>query len=113
MFKSTIWLLFIFAAFDSLAGNEWYWGKGTSIKTSGADGSFEVELDNQKIKDFCKWNRVYFKVSDMGAERTKAALSLALTAFTANKEWGVVVNLPSVEDVCKASSSASQGAGIK
>jgi hypothetical protein len=56
---------------------------------------------------------VYFKVSDMGAERAKAALSMVLTAFAANKDWGVVIDLPMAEDICSASSTASQGAGIR
>lgn len=100
-------------SFSVFAGNAWYWGKVTSIQTLTADGSFHIYIENQSIKDFCQYNRVDFMVADMGVERTKAALSMALAAFSSSKEWGVVVHLPTSEAVCRASATASQGAGIR
>jgi len=94
-------------------GNAWYWGKITKLITTGPDGSFEVTLENDGVKTYCLHDKVFFKVSEMGAERTKAALSMALTAFTADKDWGVVIDLPTVEQECLASATASQGAGIR
>ncbi len=50
----------------------------------------------------------------MGVERTKAALSLAMTALVSGKQFGVVVDLPPTPGaVCSASSTSTQGAGIK
>ncbi len=113
VFKFVAALILIFVISNSYAGNAWYWGGITSIRTSGADGSFEVDMNNSDVKSFCKWDRVYFRVADMGAERTKVALSMALTAFTASKNWGVVIDLSSTEEICYASPTASQGSGIK
>lgn len=96
------------------AGNAWYYGKVTSLQTFTEDGSFLVYLDNSEISANCNSSRVRFTVSNMGAERTKSALSMALTAFTTGKEFGVVVDLDvSVDSVCYVSNTASQGAGIK
>lgn len=114
MMKSIIVCLLVLTTAEAVAGNAWYWGQISSIRTTGADGSFELNLENDNIKRGCKWDRVYFRVEDMGVERTKAALSLALTAFTSEKEWGVVIDIPrNTEGVCDASSTASQGAGIR
>lgn len=99
---------------NAFAVNAWYYGKVNQIITSGSDGSFIIYTDNISIKNTCIHNRVNFRVSDMGVERTKAALTMALTAFTSNKEWAVVIDLPvEPESVCYASSTASQGAGIR
>lgn len=95
------------------AANQWYWGNLKSIESLGSDGSFLVYMENATIKQACSIDQIQFKVSDMGAERTKVALSMALTAFSSNKEWGVVIDLPSVESVCYASATTSTGAGIK
>jgi len=111
-----IYILFIFLvalSFSVQAGNSWYWGKVLSVNTAGADGSFEIFLDNPSIKTNCLHDRVYFKVVDMGAERTKVALSMALSAFVSEKQWGVVIDLPASEGTCSASSTASQGSGIR
>ncbi|WP_444996217.1 hypothetical protein [Aliikangiella sp. IMCC44359] len=110
------YLFFLLAALVSLnvqAGNAWYWGKVIQINTSGNDGSFEILIDNPNIENFCSDKLVFFKASNMGAERTKAALSLAVAAFMGGKEWGVVVDLPSSVNRCDASPTASQGAGIR
>jgi len=97
-----------------LAGNAWYEGKVTNIITLSEDGSFTVYLDNPDIKNTCKSKRVNFKVVDMGVERTKLAFTMAITALTADRTWGVVVDLPTtVGTICNASSTASQGALIK
>lgn len=102
-----------FAISSVQAGNAWYWGNITRINTNGADGSFEIYLDNPTLQATCQDQLVFFKVSDMGLERTKHALSLALSAYMVGKEWGVVINLPTSGSQCYASSTASQGAGIR
>ena len=111
--KKFIFLFLILLGSNSYAANAWYWGKVISIYTVNSDGSFQVVLDNESIKNFCVYDRVDFKVADMGGERTKAALSMALAAFASGKVWGVVVDLPASEQRCIASPTASQGAGIQ
>lgn len=96
------------------AVNNWCWGKVTLIQTLQSDGSFIIHVDNPGIKNIYQYDRVFFQVSDMGAERTKAALSMALTVLTAGKTWGVVIDLPTTpESTCYTSATASQGAGIQ
>jgi len=112
MKRVTCLALLVFCA-QSNAANTWYWGKVNNIITLHEDGSFIVKLENDDIESGCLYSRVQFMVPDMGSERTKAAFSLAMTAFAADKEWGVVINMPIDLDVCRASSTASQGAGIR
>jgi len=69
--------------------------------------------DNPNILTVCAYKRVNFNAVDMGAERTKAALSMAMSAFISGKQFGVVVDLPTQGAVCTASPSSTQGAGIK
>ncbi len=106
-------ILFVLSSSSVLASNAWYTGKVLSINTLGSDGSFQISLDNQAIKNGCLYGVVSFKVSDMGLERTKSAFSLALTAFATGRDWGVVIDMPITEQVCSASSTAGQGASIK
>ncbi|WP_102796413.1 hypothetical protein [Bowmanella denitrificans] len=106
-------LFFMLFAFCSYAENAWYWGKVTTLITSGPDGSFQVHLENQDIKSKCTNGVVYFKVSHMGLERTKLAYAMGLAALTSGREWGVVVDLPNNGAMCFASSTASQGAGLR
>lgn len=95
------------------AQNAWYWGKVSQIITLGDDGSFLVYLNNSTLKSTCRHERVRFEVSNMGAERTRAALSLALTAFSSGKTYGVVVDLPAANEICSVPAGANQGAGIR
>ena len=95
------------------AANSWYWGEVTEIITSTSDGSFIIYINNTTLQATCANARVNFNVSDMGVERTRAALAMALAAYTADKQWGVVVNLPSPGSVCTASPTSTQGAGIR
>lgn len=113
MNRYLLFLLLIAFNTNVYSDNHWYWGEISRISTLGDDGSFEIYLDNQDIVSRCLYDRVYFKASDMGLERTKAALSMALSAFVAGKSWGVVIDLPETEQACYASPTASQGAGIK
>ncbi|MPY24445.1 hypothetical protein [Shewanella sp. YLB-07] len=108
----SIFLLTSFS-FNSHAVNAWYWGEVSNISAYSSDGSFEVEMSNENIANFCIGNSVRFRVSDMGVERTKIAMSMVLTAFALGKDWGVVIDLPSTTETCYASSTASQGAGIR
>lgn len=111
--KKVIFLVLLAFCAQANAANTWYWGKVNNIVTLHQDGSFIVQLENDDIESGCLYSRVQFMVPDMGAERTKAALSLAMTAFAADKEWGVVIDMPVALDVCRASPTASQGAGIR
>ena len=95
------------------AANSWYWGQVIKVITSESDGSFTVHIDNADLLSTCAYGRVKFLVSDMGSERTKAALSMALMAFAAGKEYGVVVDLPPVGNECFASRTTTQGAGVR
>ncbi len=110
IFIATFLSLFCFHA---NAANSWYWGKVIKIQTLGEYGSFYVYLDNENVKSNCLNNRVEFTVNNMGIERTKSAFALALSAFAAGKEWGVVIDLPTSEATCSASPTATQGAGIQ
>lgn len=111
--KLFISIVFCLFSLTLSAQNAWYWGNVTQIITIEDDGSFLVYVDNATLKSTCRHQRVSFKVSDMGAERTKAALSMALTAFSSGKRYGVVVDLPADNEVCSVPASASQGAGIR
>lgn len=114
MKKICLALLMTLFSSMSLASNGWYYGKVTQIQTLTADGSFIVYIDNAEIISNCQYGRVRFMVADMGLERTKAALSMALAAFSMGKEFGVVVDIDeSTDSVCFASKTAGQGAGIK
>ena len=113
MKKLVIGLLTCFLWDGAYAANAWYWGEVVKIQTLGGDGSFQVQLENQHIKDFCTDDKVNFLAVDMGVERTKIAFSMALAAFASGVVWGVVVDLPTSESVCNASATASQGAGIQ
>jgi len=112
---SIILILLITLSSNTHATNAWYYGKISSVVTLGANGSFQVKFDNPEVQANCKYKVVYFNVSDMGLERTKLAFSMALTAFTTDKEWGVVINLPEASEdlTCSAASNSSQGAGIR
>ncbi|MFT5083883.1 MAG: hypothetical protein ACI9Y1_001935 [Lentisphaeria bacterium] len=111
-----IFIVIMFLAFSSscYSINAWYWGDVTQIQTLSADGSFRVYSDNANIAETCSNKRVDFRVGDMGTERTKAALSLAMTAFVSGKEYGLVIDLPAAQGaICVASATATQGAGIR
>lgn len=105
-------LMLCFSVTNAIAGNKWYRGSITYLQTLGPDGSFIVYLDNEEIKSNCAYKRIKFLVEDMGYERTKLAFSMALTALTANKTYGVVVDISGLGEVCHASGTASQGADI-
>lgn len=105
-------LVISLACINAFAGNAWYWGKVTKIQTLHSDGSFLAYVDNDAIKANCKYDRVEFLVSDMGLERTKLAYSMALTSISTGNKWGVVLDMPASEDICRVPASASQGAGI-
>lgn len=113
LFSQLLLTLALSFSAQAFAGNAWYWGKVTLIETLNPDGSFLVYLDNASIKNVCLHDRVQFNVSEMGAERTQAAMTMALTAFISGREWGVVLDLPATEEVCHASPTATQGAGIR
>lgn len=111
--KTLLIAIVTFFSVSSFAGNTWYYGEVTRIQTYESDGSFQIYVDNQDLITNCLYQRVNFRVANMGAERTKAALSMAMTAFVSGKEWGVVVDIVNPNEVCEASSTASQGAGIQ
>ena len=113
MKKIIISMVIMFLSANVHAVNTWYFGTVTQVITYQDDGSFMVYLDNQEIKNTCAYKRVNFTVTNMGAERTKAALSMAMTALVGGKQYGVVVDLPPQGSVCSVPSSSSQGAGIK
>lgn len=113
MKKIFLCLLVSFGALNANAENAWYWGEVTQLNTLGPDGSFEVRINHPDLISICTYNNVRFKAADMGSERTKAALSMALAAFMGGKKFGVVLDLPSSAMICEASPTASQGAGIK
>jgi hypothetical protein len=102
-----------FSALPAHSAAAWYWGKVTQIVTLGIDGSFQIHVDNSTLIATCQYQRVDFKAADMQPDRTKAALSMALLAFSTGREWGVVVDLPAVGQNCKAASTAAQGAGVR
>lgn len=97
----------------SFADNQWYWGAATKIITEGTDGSFIVYVDNPTLRNTCAYARVRVSVANLGPERTKAAMALALSALHTGREFGVVVDLPSPGSVCEVPSSSNQGAGIR
>ena len=112
--KKLILILMFILPFQAMAVNKWYYGKVTQIQTSTSDGSFMVYIENNQIGEICNYSRVFFTVGSMGVERTRLAFSLALAAYSGDKNWGVVVDLPTTPDsTCYASATASQGAGIK
>ncbi|WP_036179919.1 hypothetical protein [Marinomonas sp. MED121] len=111
--KKIFVMLFCLCSFSVYAGNAWYFGKVTKIYTLGSDGSFQISVNNSSLLSNCLYERVNFSVTNMGAERTKAALSMAMTAFASGKEWGVVVDIANSGEICEASSTASQGAGVR
>jgi hypothetical protein len=111
--KYFVSIVFLLICQNSYAVNAWYWGKATQILTYGADGSFIVYVDNTDIGDVCFGSRINVLVENLGAERTKAAMSIALSAFHSGKSIGVVLDLPTTPDtVCEVPASSSQGVGI-
>ena len=112
--KKLMLILMIILPIQAMAANKWYYGKVTQIQTSTSDGSFMVYVENNDIAEICAYSRVYFLVSNMGAERTRLAFSLALAAYSSDKRWGVVIDMPETAgSTCLASATASQGAGIR
>ena len=112
--KTIISAVLLVLSSSAAASNAWYWGKVKKIQTLSSDGSFLIYLENNTLNATCRDDRVEFHVADMGAERTRSALTMALAAFTAGKDWGVVIDLPTTPDsICYASTTASQGAGIR
>ena len=97
---------------EAAAVNKWYWGQVTQIITHRDDGSFIVYVDHPVLLADCLHKRVNVSVDELGAERTKAALSMALAAFAANKRFGVVVDIVTSGEVCVVSNT-TQGAGIR
>lgn len=106
-------MLAILVSGSTNAGNSWHWGKVSKIQTLDSDGSFLLYTDNSEINQTCAYDRVEFRVTDMGIDRTKAALSMAMTAMVSGVEYGVVVDLPSSGEICYASPTSTQGAGIR
>lgn len=106
-------ILTILLSGSANAANSWYWGEVNRVLTLGSDGSFLIYIDNSTIVENCAHERIVFQVSDMGSERTKAALTMAMTAFVSGKLYGVVVDLPSAGNVCYASATSTQGAGLR
>jgi hypothetical protein len=96
-----------------LAANVWYWGGVTQVIATRSDGSFIVYTENPSIQSKCLYDRVNFLASDMGTERTKAALAMAMTALKTGREFGVVMDIQTEGQVCKVSQTTSQGAGIR
>lgn len=111
--RSFLFLIVLLNPMNVYAVNAWYEGTVTNLQTLGPDGSFIVRIDNQTIKDDCLHSRISFRVQDMGYERTKIAFSMALAAFASGKTYGVVVNITTANEICYASATASQGAGIR
>lgn len=108
-----LFFLLIVMVGQSSAANDWYYGQVTNVTTLSNDGSFMVYLDNASIKNTCAYDRVNFRVRDMGSERTKAALAMALLAYSTGKQYGIVVDLPAVGLACYASKTTAQGAAIQ
>lgn len=98
------------AAPTANAANVWYWGTLSKVVALGADGSFNFVMNNSTLTSSCP-SGINFNAaaSEMGAERTKIAFAMAMLAFSSDREFGVVVNLP----ICKASPTSTQGAGIQ
>lgn len=113
-FKTLMPAIALVLAMGAGADEAWYWGHVQQVHAYSSDGSFIVYLDNPDIASGCEYGRVYFRVSDMGVDRTEAALSMALTALETGNQWGVVVELPMVpESTCYAFSPTPEGAGIR
>lgn len=112
MKKTTLITLLMFFSGISYAENAWYDGKISRIMTSGPDGSFIIYIDNADIKNTCRNEKILFHAGKMGEGRTKAALSMALSAFLSGMEYGVVVDLPEVGGNCTASETSGAGARI-
>ncbi len=110
--KYFVLVVSILASTDSMAANQWYNGPVSTVLTSGPDGSFYAYVDNADIISTCAYKRVLFRVEDMGVERTKAALALAMASIMTGKNWGVVLDMPPVGQVCYASATSTQGAAL-
>ena len=105
------------------AVNATYSGTVTQIVTAntsaivGGDGSFYIYVDNPDLISQCPHQRVLVRVSDMGEERSKIILALALTALTTGNELGLVVNFDDLTNVyaneCIVAPTTSLGASLK
>jgi hypothetical protein len=76
---------------------QWYRGNIKRVTLNRSDGSFIVTLKNDVLAD-CKWKYVHYDVSKLGAERVKAAYSMALLAFSTNTLFGTVIDKGSRAD---------------
>ncbi len=92
---------FLIFSTQIFSANAWYNGKISKIETINADGSFIIYMDNTDINSNCTNDYVEWRVTDMGTERTKAGLSMALTALTTGMTFGVVVDIPGSAPNCK------------
>jgi len=77
------------ASINTYATNAWYYGKVTEVIAYGPDGSFMVYINNTDLLGKCLYDRVNIIVSDMGIDRTKAALPMAMTALVSDRTYGI------------------------
>lgn len=84
-------VLIIFTSLSAFSQNQWYRGKITRISLWKNDNSFIITVDNDVLND-CKWKYLHFDESKLGEARTKAAYSMALTAFSTQTPFGFVTN---------------------
>ncbi|MFC6755219.1 hypothetical protein, partial [Halorubrum tibetense] len=65
----------------SSAAPNWYVGQVSRVALGAPDGSFIVTLKSSAL-DNCQHKYAYFNVSQIGAEQTKAAYTMALTSLS-------------------------------
>ena len=111
MIKYIAAIFLLIFSLQTHAINTWYRGPVIRVVVDRDDGSFFVQSGNPTIESTCAYKRIYFRVSDMGAERTKAALSMAMTALVTGRDFGIVVDLPAAGERCFAA-AGGQGADL-
>lgn len=85
------------------AAPAWYFGKITRVWVYGDGGDFIVEFDSAGLAD-CEHRYAYFKAAKMGESQLKSSLSMAVAAFHAGSNVGLVIDKAGAGTTCHAMS---------
>lgn len=96
MKKIILAVLFYSVTSTAAAENNWYFGEVSSVILDDPSGGFAIALENEDVRTLCKDDLIYARSSNLGEERLKAALSMALTSYSMESKFGASMNLENV-----------------
>ena len=104
MFKKTLLILLLLNGSLAYSSPAWYQGTINRVWTDDPNGGFVVTYSGNTGLSDCRYGYVYFRPGNIQPDMLKNSLNLALSAFHAGSNVGIVIDKELNGEYCHAMS---------